>query len=369
MKRSTTLIFFFVGLVSLFHAQAQVTLPPNGDNQKSSITQHLGLVTVTVDYSSPDVDGREGKVWGQLVPYGPTDFVATGFGTATAAPWRAGANENTTITFSQEVLVQGQKLAAGTYGLHVMTQKEGPWEVIFSQNSTSWGSYFYDPAEDVLRVKASPIEAPFQEYLTYEFTERKQDTATLTLKWENLALPVEITVEDGVGLYVAQIRNEMRNSAGFSPSDMRAAAAFCLQHQRNLEEALQWIEMALNHPFFGERNFAGMQLKTQLLYALAQEDAAKKTLAETVKMPAEEMPLFQFGIDFVQTGKLEAAKTVFAASKDQYPESWTTYSGWGLVHNAEGDKKEALKQFEKAKAVAPPFAMGFIESQIAGLKN
>jgi hypothetical protein len=130
------------------HAYSQgVTLPPNGDNQKASVTQSIGLATVTINYSSPDVHGpngedRAGHIWGELVHYG---FIDQGFGTSKAAPWRAGANENTTITFSHDVKIGGKDLKAGTYGLFLDVEKEGAWNWIFSKNSTSWGSYFYDP--------------------------------------------------------------------------------------------------------------------------------------------------------------------------------------------------------------------------------
>jgi len=143
-------------------AQPGLTLPPGGDNQKTVVTQYMGQVAVTLAYNSPDVtspagEDRTGKIWGQLVPYGMANL---GFGTATESPWRTGANENTTFTVSHDVLVQGQPLAAGTYGLHTIPG-EDEWTYIFSNNSTSWASYFYDPAEDALRVTAKPEEAPF----------------------------------------------------------------------------------------------------------------------------------------------------------------------------------------------------------------
>jgi tetratricopeptide (TPR) repeat protein len=369
MKLTSTFFFLFAFLFSCVGIQAQVTLPPSGGNQKASVTQHLGMVSITVDYSSPDVAGREDKIWGQLVAYGPSDLKASGFGTATAAPWRAGANENTIITVSHDVLVQGEKLPAGTYGLHMFTAAEGPWEVVFSANYDSWGSYFYDQDEDVLRVEVTPEECAFQEYLTYEFTERKIDTATLALKWEKLAVPMQFVVEDAVGLYIAQLRNDMRNSSSFNASGMRSAAGYCLQNQRNLEEALEWIDMSMHNPFYGEKNFAAMQTKTQLLFALERKEDAHAALEETLAMPADALPVFQFGTGFLQGGNMEAAKTVFTACQEQHPDSWATYSGWGLIYAAEGEKKTALKHFEKALKVAPPFAQNFIQGQIAQLKG
>ena len=102
--------------------QGSVTLPP-GPSQQSSVTQHMGLVSVTIDYSSPGVNGREGQIWGQLVPYGLNNL---GFGPSTAAPWRAGANQNTVITFSHDVKVEGKDLPAGTYGLQRSVHRDEP---------------------------------------------------------------------------------------------------------------------------------------------------------------------------------------------------------------------------------------------------
>ncbi|MEP6646656.1 MAG: DUF2911 domain-containing protein, partial [Saprospiraceae bacterium] len=138
----------------------EISIPPSGDNQKCSVTQHIGLVTVTVDYSSPNVTGptgtdRNGKIWGQLVPYGLTDL---GFGLRNPSPWRAGANENTTIAFSHDVMIEGKPLKAGKYGLFLIVQEDGPWTWIFSNNSTAWGSFFYKEKDDALRVDVQPME-------------------------------------------------------------------------------------------------------------------------------------------------------------------------------------------------------------------
>ena len=157
--RLLTFMLFSAALTSF----AQLTTPPSGDNQKSSVTQMIGLVSATINYSSPDVHGangedRKGHIWGELVHYG---FVDQGFGPSKAAPWRAGANENTTISFSHDVVIAGKPLKAGTYGLFLALSKEGPSEWIFSKNSTSWGSYFYNEAEDALRVQAALEDWPY----------------------------------------------------------------------------------------------------------------------------------------------------------------------------------------------------------------
>ncbi len=135
---------------------AQLTTLPNGGNKKAMVGERIGLTDITIHYNRPGVKGREGKIWGQLVPYGFGDL---GFGTSKSVPWRAGANENTTIQFSTDVTVEGKKLAAGKYGFFIATGKDES-TIIFSKDNAAWGSYFYDPAADALRVtvKQQPLD-------------------------------------------------------------------------------------------------------------------------------------------------------------------------------------------------------------------
>src|SRR3954469_10479764 len=144
---------FFLLLLSssclLATLDAQLTGLPNGGNKKATVSEMIGITDITINYDRPGVKGREGKIWGQLIPVGYAD---QGFGSSKAAPWRAGANENTTIEFSNDVKVEGQPLKAGRYGFFIAYDSVSP-TLIFSKNSTSWGSFYYDDKEDVLRVK------------------------------------------------------------------------------------------------------------------------------------------------------------------------------------------------------------------------
>ena len=138
-------------------------------SQRASTTQRIGLTDITINYCRPLVGGR--KLWGAEVPYGK--------------PWRAGANENTTISFTDDVSVEGKALPAGTYGLHMIPTAD-QWTVIFSKNSTSWGSFSYDEKEDALRVTTKAQPAEMQEALLYTFDDVKPDSTTATLRWEKL---------------------------------------------------------------------------------------------------------------------------------------------------------------------------------------
>ena len=159
---------------------------------KASILQRLGTDTdITIEYSRPGVKGR--KIWGAIVPYG----MAPGNKSSKNQPfpWRAGANENTTVEFKKDVLIEGKPLAAGKYGLH-MIPSEKEWTIIFSKNNSSWGSFSYNQEEDALRIIVKPILAPFQEWLTYGFEELAGKSATAFLHWEQLKVPFKISLPE-----------------------------------------------------------------------------------------------------------------------------------------------------------------------------
>ncbi|HXB90875.1 MAG TPA: DUF2911 domain-containing protein, partial [Puia sp.] len=164
---------------------AQLTSLPNGGNKEAVVMERVGLTDIAIRYHRPGVKGRDGQIWGKLIPVGYTD---QGFGTSKAAPWRAGANENTTIEFSSDVKIEGQDLPAGKYGLFI-AYDPSECTIIFSRNSTSWGSFFYDPKEDVLRVKVKPVPIDYKvEWLRYEFMDQKENSATIALEWEKLSI-------------------------------------------------------------------------------------------------------------------------------------------------------------------------------------
>jgi tetratricopeptide (TPR) repeat protein len=350
MKKILTAALLMLSLA----ASAQViTLPPSGENQKSSVTQWIGLASVTINYSSPDVHGpsgedRKGHIWGELVHYG---FIDQGWAKSKSAPWRAGANENTTISFSHDVLVNGQKLKAGTYGLFLDVEKEGPWKWIFSTNTTSWGSYYYDPKEDALRVDTKPEDAPYTEWLTYGFDDRRQQSAIAYLQWENKRIPMKIEVPNGLELYLDKIRYELNGTTtGFRYQGYMEAAQFCAQNKINLQEALMWADSAISQPFFGRENFSTLQAKAQVLMAMGKEADADAVMSKAIKHPTASMiEVHQYGRSLLNAGKNEKAMEVFKLNQKLHPEEkFTTYAGLARGYTAIGDKKNAIKNWEIA---------------------
>lgn len=156
-------------------------------SQYASVSQRIGVTDVKVEYHRPKVKGRE--IWGKLVSYG---YTYLGYGSSKAAPWRAGANECTKIEFTEDVVVEGNKLAAGRYGLYMAIFEDGMVEVIFSNNSTMWGAYDYKQEDDALRVKVKSGETGHTEALTYEFLDVEPNSTVLNLRWGNKGIPIKI---------------------------------------------------------------------------------------------------------------------------------------------------------------------------------
>src|SRR5437773_3468587 len=269
MKKLFAILISF-SLVSSCFCQIILTTLPSGGNKKAAVIERVGLTDITIHYDRPGVKGREGKIWGQLIPAG---FVDQGFGSSKAAPWRAGANENTTIEFSNDVKIEGQPLAAGRYGFFVAYD---PTEctLIFSKNSTSWGSFYYDDKEDVLRVKVKPVALDKTvEWLKYEFLNQTENAATIGLQWVKLMIPFKIET-DYVRDQLAAFKNELRNSKGFQWQSWNQAASWALAHNTNLEEALLWTDTATSINFGGSQSFTAWSTKAQILDKMGRSDEA-----------------------------------------------------------------------------------------------
>jgi hypothetical protein len=219
-------------------AQQQMRTPR--PSPQSTLTQTVGLTDVTIKYSRPGVKGR--AIWGGLVPYGKV--------------WRAGANEATTIAFSDDVWIGGQKLAKGTYSFHA-TPGQDQWTLHFNSVADQWGSYSYDPAKDVATVKSTPQRAEFREWLTFEVPEMTTDTATVALRWENVAVPFTIDTKS-TERTMAQFRNAM--NPDWRTPYMAANFAFENKGAATDAEMNTWIEQSLK----ANQNIANLYLRARI---------------------------------------------------------------------------------------------------------
>ena len=317
---------------------AQLTTVASGGNKKAWVGERIGLTDITIHYNRPAVKGREGKIWGALVPYGFTDLE---YGTSKSAPWRAGANENTTIEFSTDVLVEGKKLAAGKYGFFIATgQNEST--LIFSKTNSAWGSYFYDEAADALRVtvKQQPLDKSV-ELLQFVFLNQTENSATIALQWEKLMFPFKVEA-DVKGAQLAMFRQELASAKGFEWQAWTQAANWTAEQNTNLEEGLKWAEYAISKPFIGQKNFQTLSTKARILNKMgknAEADAIMKEAASLGTMTE----VHGYARQLLADKKVAEAGEVFQANYKKYPNVFTTNMGMVRALSSQGKYKEALK--------------------------
>jgi hypothetical protein len=303
-----------------------LTLPQ--PSPAATVTQQIGVTDITISYHRPAVNKRE--VWGKLVPY---DQV-----------WRAGANENTAITFSSDVTVGGQKIAAGSYGLHMIpTQKD--WTVILSRESHAWGSFFYDQKDDAARFTVTPRPAEFVERLAYTFDDPSDTAVTATLRWDKLAVPIAIQV-DTPSVVAASLRTQLKGLQGFFWQPFAQAATYCANHDVNLEEAATWADRAVKL----NENFT--TLRAQALVAEKRGDAPQaQQLRDKAMTVATEADMNNYGYQLLGAGKTQEAVAIFRQNVEKYPASWNTYDSLGEGLAAAGQKAEAIAQYQKARSM------------------
>ncbi len=314
-------------------------------SQRATVTQRIGLTDITIAYHEPLVGGRE--LWGKIVPYGKV--------------WRAGANENTTISFSDDVSVEGKPLPAGTYGLHTVPD-EDKWTVIFSKNATSWGSFSYDEKEDALRVDVKPQPAEFREALTYTFDDIKPESAAATLRWEKLAVPFHISV-DVNSLVLRTIHNQLRNTGGFTWAGYDEAANWCLDNNYNLEEALKWEDTSIQN----ESRFENWETKSRIFDAMGHKEDAEKALAQALDK-ANAIQLYVYARGLQRKGNAKRAFELYPLVPKKDANHWIGHLALARVDSNSGDFSAATKEMNEAISGAPDQQKPFLQPRLKRLE-
>ena len=322
---------------------------PNGYTKKAVVAEQVGLTQVTITYHRPAVRGREGKIWGQIVHKG---FINQGFGNGKLTPWRAGANENTTIEFDNDVKVEGQTLPKGKYGFFIAYD---PAEsiVIFSKRSDAWGSFFYDEKEDVLRVKVKPQPiASSVENLKYEFSNQTPNSAVISLSWEKLSIPFKVEVDYLKQQFDALVA-ESQNPSGFTSQGLTIAASWCLQNDYQLEKGLEWAMSATSQKFPGDpTSFPALSTKALILDKLGRSDEAAAVIKTALPFGTV-VELQQLGRQLLAAKKPQAALEVFQFNYNKSPNQFTTLAGMARGLSANGEYAKALDFANKALQLAP----------------
>ena len=345
MRVTITSLVIGVLLCVSFSATAQLNTPRG--SQMASVMQRVGTTDITITYSRPSVNGRE--IWGKLVPYGLTNL---GFGTSKAAPWRAGANENTTITFTHDAKVEGKAIAAGTYGLHINVKDADNATIILSKDKDAWGSYFYDPANDALKADVKLKDIDHTELLTYDFDEVTKNSTTAALKWEKKAIPFKIEV-DVTKIVLEDIRGQFKGQKGFTRQNWEQAARFALNNDGDLDEALGWINAALEGQFFSQKTVNGLAIKAQILQKKGDTEGFGTTMDEAVTL-ANPNQINRMGYAMINSKDYERAVKYFSINVKNDPKNANWHDSLGEGYKAKGDTKAAIKHFKKSLALNPP---------------
>lgn len=340
-----SLILIVLGIFLSTNVTAQLDLPRG--SQMAKVSQRIGITDVTINYSRPSVKDRE--VWGKLVPYGMNNL---GFGTAKESPWRAGADENTVIKFTDDVKIEGKDLEAGKYGLHMVIHENDKATIIFSKNHQSWGSYFYEPSEDALQVEVDTKEIPHTEQLTFIFEEVDKTSAVVALNWEKKQIPFKIEV-DVTTIVLADIRKKLQDSPGFNRQTWEQAAAFAMNNDGDLEEAMGWIDNAMAGQFYSQKTFNNMAIKSQILQKKGKKSDALAMIDEMADM-ANTNQLNNLGYQLLNMGEHEKAIKYFKLNVKNNPENANVYDSLGEAYKTAGDKKNAIKNLKKSLSLNPP---------------
>jgi tetratricopeptide (TPR) repeat protein len=327
MKRSISIFALALLGASIAISRADLSLPEV--SQHASNQQRVGLTDITVEYHRPLVGGR--KIWGGVVPLGEV--------------WRAGANENTTIEFSDPVTVEGQPLPKGKYGLHMIPTADS-WTVIFSKMADAWGSYTYKQEEDALRVTVKPRPGEMEEALEYEFEDLKPDSATVTMKWEKIAVPFKVVVSD-TDATLPHVRNQMRGRDQYTWEGPNQAAQFCLSKKINLEEALKWVDLSIQN----EERFENLTTKADLFKAMNKPDEAKKAWDKAIEKTTP-VQLYSYARRLKSENKDAEAMEILKEVAKRYPNNVFAHLSNARIKSAAGDFAGAAEDAKKAQGVA-----------------
>ena len=330
---ATVLLLAPLALPVTTHAQFQngqqaITIDLPETSQRAVVVQRIGLTDVTIVYHRPLAGDRD--VWKVAAPAGKV--------------WRCGANENTTIEFTDPVSIEGHPLAKGIYGLHMIPNADS-WVVIFSKNHTSWGSFSYDEKEDALRVTVKPQPSEFENALLYEFNDLRPDSAIATLRWAKVAVPFKVSV-DVKTVALEDVRNQLRNIPGFTWAGWDEAARYAME-QKDYDQALKWADRSI----LAEQRYENLGTKSEILAAMGRKDEAEAAQKLSIES-ATPLQLHLYARQLLAQKQPEKAYAVFRGNAEKHPEIWFTHVGLARMYSAQGNFPEALKEAHKALDLA-----------------
>jgi hypothetical protein len=314
-------------------------------SQHALLTQRIGITDITINYHRPLANSRQ--IWGKVVPYGQV--------------WRAGANENTIIAFSDPVTIEGQALDKGTYGLH-MIPGENQWTVIFSKNSTSWGSFTYKQEDDALRINVKPQTTELHDALAYDFDEVKPDSTVVTMRWDKVAVPFKVAVKVN-DLVTASIHRQLHGLNQYYWEGWDDAAGYFLANKMNLEEALKDEEQSIQI----EERYDNLMSKSRVLDAIGRKDEATVFKNKALER-ANALQLYVYGRQLQGDKKQDEAFALYRSNAKKFPADWTSHLGLARVYSGQGDFDSAVKEIKTSLGGAPDANKSSLENYVKRLQ-
>jgi len=347
MHKRILLAFLAIGtpILGAIESYAQSILNLPRPSQHALVTQRVGITDISINYSRPLVNNRQ--IWGKLVPYGQV--------------WRAGANENTTIEFSDPVTIEGNQLAKGIYGLH-MIPGENEWTVIFSKTATAWGSFSYKQEDDALRVSVKPQPSEFREALAYDFDDMKPDSTLVTMRWEKVAVPFRIGVPVG-DVVQADLKNQLRGGSQYIWESWDEAANYLLASKTNLPQALDYANRSIQV----ESRFDNLLTKSQVLQALGKKDESAAVRAQALDV-ANALQVHGLARQLQTQGHQDQALELFRTNLKKYPKGWVAHNEVARLSVAKGDFDSAVKEMKLAASEAPDIYKSALDGLVKRLE-
>jgi hypothetical protein len=348
MIRTTLRGFWFCLLITAMSAASAAqsfVLDLPDQSQRAEIAQRIGITNITINYHRPLVKNR--KIWDGLVPYGKV--------------WRAGANENTTITFSDPVMIEGKPLDKGSYGLHMIPNAE-EWTIIFSKNSTSWGSFTYNQPEDALRVNVKPKAADMHNALTYDFDQLQPDSAVVELEWEKVAVPFKVSV-DVHDVVQPSLKKQLRNLSQYTWMSWDDAANYLLAEKIALNDALKYANESIEN----EDRYDNEMTKSKVLTALNRKDDAATAEKKALEL-ANPLQTHLFARQLQGEKRSEEAFAIYRDNAKKHPDQWFVHTGLARMYCAQGNFDDAAKEMKVALAKAPDNQKSYLDGLVRQLE-
>ena len=337
MNRSTSVALLIAAALTLpsrdARAQSAVLALPDL-SQHARVAQRIGLTDITIDYHRPLVRGR--KIFGGVQAYGEV--------------WRAGANYNTKIEFSDPVTIEGQPLPKGSYGLHFIP---GPsaWVAIFSKNSTSWGSFTYDEKEDALRVAVSPRPIEMLEALRYQFDDPTDRSCAVTMQWERVSVSFTVAVNTPE-IVARSLRDQLRGRIQTEWQPWEEAANYLIENRLDAEEAVRYANQSVSI----EDRFENEITRARALATAGRKDEARAAEQKAVTLGSERQ-VYDFARSLQRLGQHEQALAILRRNVETHPDGWLADVARARIAVGGRDYPAAVTAMRAAVKAAPP-AMG-----------